>query len=353
MSLLLRLSVFYIFAGCVSSSYMFPSFVHVFIFFLADLFRNSLGCYFLTVYIECVIISKASFIHVISRNPVLSCFCGFRTVSLKRFGLVRVFLPVRGWVRTPTKSPDPESHILLATRQFKRPIFQIQECFGRVLFPNICYTKAKLMNGHDSRPPVSARASPARLQRRENSDLSLALGWDLEVGDRVSSVTWSALILLCVPQSLWSGSGTANTWASISVTAATRTRSRASLPGSSGCGTSGGTMSAISPNGCWTAYGSSPSSICCTSAMACIRRPRSWTEWGWVAAFPGKGVQRLKGSCGSKWTSPPAQDIQTDPLRGRFTIQRMELMLQRPSPAWALSVVPNRISHLCVVFIYT
>lgn len=182
MSLLLRLSVFYIFTGCVSSSYVFPAFVRVFIFFLTDLFKNSLGCYFLTVYVECVIISKACFICVISRNPVLSCFRGFRTVSPKRFGLIRVFLPVRGWDWTPTKSPDPESHVLLTTRQFKRPIFQIQECSGRVLFPDICYTKAKLMNGHDSRPPVSARASPAQLQRRENSELSLALGRELEVG---------------------------------------------------------------------------------------------------------------------------------------------------------------------------
>ena len=56
--------------------------------------------------------------------------------------------------------------------------------------------------------------------------------------------------------------------------------------------------------------------------------------------FLGEGVQRPKGPCGSKWTSPLAPGIQTDPLRGRLAIQQLELMLQRPSPALALFKAP-------------
>ena len=66
-----------------------------------------LGYYFLIAYIECVIIYKALFIPVVSQNTILGCFCGFKTISLKRFGLVRVFLPSRRLGLNSHQTPRP------------------------------------------------------------------------------------------------------------------------------------------------------------------------------------------------------------------------------------------------------
>ena len=73
-----------------------PLCIFLFVFFSSWIYPGTLlGYYFSIAYIECVIIYKAFFIPVVSQNPILGCFGGFRTISLKRFGLVRVFLPSR------------------------------------------------------------------------------------------------------------------------------------------------------------------------------------------------------------------------------------------------------------------
>lgn len=54
-------------------------------FFLTDLSRKSFGCYCLTMYVQCFIISKALFIGVMSRNLVPSCFLWPQDSYLKRF----------------------------------------------------------------------------------------------------------------------------------------------------------------------------------------------------------------------------------------------------------------------------
>ena len=88
--------VFQIFTGYVFSSHVFPSFVHFSVVFSSWIYPGTLlGYYFPIAYIKCVIIYKAFFIPVVSQNPILGCFGGFRTISLKRLGLVRVFLPSR------------------------------------------------------------------------------------------------------------------------------------------------------------------------------------------------------------------------------------------------------------------
>ena len=203
-------------------------------------------------------------------------------------GLWESSCQVGGWVWTPTKPPDLDSHVLLATCQLKGPSSKSRSVWGRVLFSSTRPTKAKLTPLRDSGPPASA-VPLAWVQRPSwvSPGVGVGGGGGARVGfrPRVSRRSSS-----CAPgQSSWSGSGTASTWGSTSATAATRTPSPAFLPGSSGCGTSGSTTSATSPNACWTTYGMSPSSTCCTSATACTRRPRNWTEWGWAATFPGGG----------------------------------------------------------------
>lgn len=59
---------------------LFSAFVHFCILFLTDLSRNSFGCFFPIVYIQCFIIYGALFLCMISCNPVL----WLGTVSLKR-----------------------------------------------------------------------------------------------------------------------------------------------------------------------------------------------------------------------------------------------------------------------------